>query len=154
MVSLTVISPGMEIHKTGCSDIQKSLRRRRTSHGEQADNATDYEGTDFAAAVLEMDTDLASWFGEEPYQEDSTSWSWANCHIAPCAKAMVPKGWKHHYELLGSDSTVDDWMATPEQLAEAQVERAQTNGCQCGCGGQPKGKKSRFLPGHDMRVKR
>lgn len=24
--------------------------------------------------------------------------------------------------------------------------------CQCGCGGQPKGAKSRFLPGHDARV--
>ena len=24
--------------------------------------------------------------------------------------------------------------------------------CQCGCGGMPKGPKSRFLPGHDARV--
>jgi hypothetical protein len=25
-------------------------------------------------------------------------------------------------------------------------------GCQCGCGGQPKGKRSRFLPGHDAKA--
>lgn len=27
------------------------------------------------------------------------------------------------------------------------------DGCQCGCGKYPKGERSRFLPGHDLRLK-
>ena len=33
-------------------------------------------------------------------------------------------------------------------MTEPKVDRAP---CLCGCGGTPKGKKSRFIPGHDAR---
>jgi hypothetical protein len=35
---------------------------------------------------------------------------------------------------------------------EANVEQAQDRPpCLCGCGGYPKGKTARFIPGHDAR---
>ena len=105
----------------------------KSSHA-QAESTDDYEGRTFEEAVLAMDTDLASWFGEEPYQKDATAWSWANCQIAPCARKLQPKGFQHPSLHTGGTT-------------------AKILGCQCGCGGQPKGKKSRFLPGHDMRIK-
>jgi hypothetical protein len=151
VISLTVISPAMDVHQTGCADIAKVMKQgwTKASRG-QAESTDVYEGRTFEEAVLAMDTDLAGWFGEKPYQTDATAWSWANCQVMPCARKLEPKGFQHP---ALSDPKVDDWMATPEQLEERDSDLYLARKCGCNCGGSPKGKKSRFLPGHDMRVR-
>ena len=44
-------------------------------------------------------------------------------------------------------------MKTPKLGPERMPTHAETTRppCVCGCGGTPKGKKARFLPGHDAR---
>lgn len=39
---------------------------------------------------------------------------------------------------------------TTTEQTEQQTEAPRT--CECGCGGHPRGKKSRFLPGHDAKA--
>lgn len=41
------------------------------------------------------------------------------------------------------------WFAPGKEVANIQLARRPA--CLCGCGGYPKGKTSRFLPGHDSR---
>jgi hypothetical protein len=36
---------------------------------------------------------------------------------------------------------------------ETKVAEAEVRMCECGCGGHPAGKKSRYLPGHDSKAK-
>jgi hypothetical protein len=36
-------------------------------------------------------------------------------------------------------------------LLKVKPPEKQVKVCACGCGGTPKGKNSRFLPGHDLR---
>ena len=41
--------------------------------------------------------------------------------------------------------------AAAKAAAKAEREAPRTTPCECGCGGIPAGRKSRFLPGHDAR---
>lgn len=48
----------------------------------------------------------------------------------------------------GSESPASPYLTSPNE-PEPLVRRP----CECGCGQQPKGRRSRFLPGHDSRVR-
>jgi len=95
MIKLTLLSPAMEVHATGCGDIARSLRNRYTKSKEQVEGSHTYEGDGWDEVIRELDTDLADWFGEKLYQENMTAWTYVTCHIAPCVKKLVPAGWKH-----------------------------------------------------------
>ena len=63
-----------ELHLGGCGDIAKSSRR-------YPDRVETFEGADLVAALVAVDTDAASWFGEEPYTQsarDNGCWSVTN----------------------------------------------------------------------------
>jgi len=58
------------------------------------------------------------------------------------------------FDLAGIENAHADGMheGAPAPDCIECVGAAQATGtCQCNCGGSPKGKRSRFLPGHDMR---
>jgi len=41
----------------------------------------------------------------------------------------------------------------PSKRTRAERSQTTTNTCGCGCGASPKSKGSRFVPGHDARMK-
>jgi hypothetical protein len=80
---------------------------------------------------------------------------------AECGKAFgSPKGLLGHQNRVGHKGSVIAEKAKPERkpgqkrtpqekIADGKAEDRLL--CQCGCGEMPKGKKSKFLPGHDAR---
>ena len=87
MLSVTLLSPAMEIHKTGCGDIARSLARHQTKSRETVESFDVYEGKDFKALLFTLDSDLAAWFGET-IDNRPTAWRWDNCNLAPCLKGI------------------------------------------------------------------
>lgn len=87
MLSVTLLSPAMEIHKTGCGDIARSIARRQTTKRGQVESSQEYEGVTFKDLLFVVDSDLASWFGET-IDDRPTAWRWDNCSLAPCTKGM------------------------------------------------------------------
>jgi hypothetical protein len=87
VLSVTLLSPAMEIHKTGCGDIARSIARRQTTKREQVEGSQVYEGETFKDLLFEVDSDLASWFGET-IEHRPSAWRWDNCSLAPCTKGM------------------------------------------------------------------
>lgn len=58
------------------------------------------------------------------------------------------------YDIAGEENAHADGYhddAPSAQCPECNPVAPATGTCQCNCGGSPKGKRSRFLPGHDMR---
>lgn len=148
-IKITVISPAMEAHMTGCADIAKVLRRR----GFNDETANEYEGETLLDAILDADQDLADWFCETPYQAGATHWAIASCDIKPCLGAAIAKakiGFTHGDPVDGERPEGDGRPYVMDGPAP-EPPTSGTGSCQCGCGGSPKGRKSRFLPGHDMR---
>lgn len=69
--------------------------------------------------------------------------------------ADVMRGWRfdrdvHFHPCIASERLADVEAPAPVEVDEA-VEAPAKPGCDCGCGQTPKGKNSRFLPGHDAR---
>lgn len=87
MLSVTLLSPAMEIHKTGCGDIARSLARHQTKSREQVESSDVYEGETFKELLFNVDSDLADWFGETLDNRPS-AWRWDNCTLAPCTKGI------------------------------------------------------------------
>lgn len=141
MAAITVISPAMEAHIAGCGDIEKAVKRGR---GEQI--AETYNGLTLLDAIVETDTDWADSFGEEAYQADRTHWGIFNMDVKPCLLREIAKA-----RIVFGENGQPEYATTEAEIAAV----APASGtCQCGCGGSPKGAKSRFLPGHDARVKK
>lgn len=83
MIEIDVISPKMEAHIHGCADVARKLQRHRASD----ENVQTYSGADLVAVVIDIDTDWADAFGEEPYTQsarDNGCWTMANMKLAPC----------------------------------------------------------------------
>ena len=89
---LTLLWPAMELHVAGCADIERSVRRHRTTRGENVESRTTYRGSDIVRTIVKADTDMAGAFCEDPYTESSREngcWSFETCHIAPCVKPLL-----------------------------------------------------------------
>jgi hypothetical protein len=88
-LSVTLLSPAMHMHKTGCADIARSLARGTTQgkYRETVEGTTVYEGANFTELLFEVDSDLASWFGET-IEHRPSAWRWDNCTLAPCVAGM------------------------------------------------------------------
>jgi hypothetical protein len=84
--SITIISPAMEVHVTGCADIAKTVAKRYSKATKTVGEMTanEYEGDTIVQAILAADEDLADWFCEEPYQANATAWTVRTSHPAPC----------------------------------------------------------------------
>lgn len=70
------------IHTAGCSDINRKDNREPVV----------YTGADLQDAITTADTDMASWFCEEPYTEDAVEngcWTVSGCSHAPCFQTAV-----------------------------------------------------------------
>jgi hypothetical protein len=94
VVSITIISPAMEAHVTGCGDIAKTVAKRYSKAtktiGEMSPNV--YEGETIVEAIITCDTDLAGWFGQdEPYNPNAAeqAWTFTTCHQAPCVRELL-----------------------------------------------------------------
>jgi hypothetical protein len=79
-----------EAHVGGCSDIRKASRR-------YPDRVTHCGGTDLVAAIIDLDTEAAAWFGCEPYTEKAREdgcWAIVNgIESSPClVKAIKAAG--------------------------------------------------------------
>lgn len=148
MAKITVISPSMEAHLGDCADIAKAVKAGR---GEQY--AESFEGLNLLGAIEQVDAEWADQFGETPYQEGATHWGIFNMDVKPCllnamrtAGIAIAFAGEPRSEGWGRPFYGEQTLKNPTPAAPA------TGTCQCGCGGSPKGRKSRFLPGHDMRV--
>jgi hypothetical protein len=86
MVRLTLMCGAMEVHRTGCADIARSLRSHRTASGSSTHNVINYAGATLAEAVLAADTDMADWFGQDVYEDApaENAWTISTCRFAPC----------------------------------------------------------------------
>lgn len=160
MAAITVISPAMEAHLAGCGDIEKAVKRGR---GEQIDQT--YEGLTLLDAIVAADEDWADAFGETAYQPNRTHWGIDNMDVKPClgraiAKAGITFQSRETREEEGVGRPIyvvtgETVRAGLEQTIRRQIGEEMGYGiCHCGCGGRPKGARSRFLPGHDARVKK
>lgn len=84
MTAVTLLSTArgdFQVHLGGCSDIAKASRGSR-------DAVRTFAGDDLVAAIIALDTDAASWFGETPYtpeSRDAGCWATRNgFDPAPC----------------------------------------------------------------------
>lgn len=174
-VSITIIWPAMEVHRTGCQDIARVVKASHSKAtrtvGEMS--TTVYTGSDIVAAIKAADQDMADSFCEEAYQDDMTHWTVRTCSTAPCMSAML-KGvafddrgrpsWKtdpglgeaYRWQCEAIHCKVGDRDLGTEDPGfghryHRECDPYLHRQCQCGCGYFPKGKNSRFLPGHDAR---
>lgn len=154
MAKITVLTPAMEAHTADCGDVERALSRGITTRRGQAEYRNDYEALTLLDAIIECDTDWADNFGADaPYTQsavDVGAWGLGkDMDIKPClAKALKDAG------IAFDDDGRPFYGTRADAPASAQPKAAPVDGygtCNCGCGGSPKGKKSRFL-GHDMRV--
>jgi hypothetical protein len=53
--------------------------------------------------------------------------------------------------VVNADGTPTDATLDFLAMVSAETVAAEPRFCECGCGGSPKGKKARYLPGHDAR---
>lgn len=84
---IDLITPAMELHRSGCADVKRSLRRGRTSQNEEAARVATFAGHTLVDAIIAADTEMAGYFCEEPYTQDSRNngcWTVLKCHRAPC----------------------------------------------------------------------
>ncbi len=139
----------MEFHVGGCSDITKKSK--------SYDEAQDYTADTLLAAIEQADADMANWFGQDAYETDAdeTAWTVRNCEWAPCfvkaVKAEKITFGAQDRPAVGPVLAVEQpYVVSPVLVVKTRVQDHQ---CLCGCGGSPKGKNSRFLPGHDARMK-
>jgi len=158
MTQITILSPDMVAHIGGCADIKRRSRNRSVNVGAEAHaNTYGTDSTSLLDALLLADVDLAGWFCEVAYQDNMTHWTVATCEIEPCLAKAIKR----------SDIRFDDrgrpfYMTVgPAEDVEVLIEADDYTGisfpvgirqCSCGCGGFPKGKRSRFLPGHDAKL--
>lgn len=88
MFELTLIKTArgdMQMHVAGCSDIKRSHR------GYSDEKPATYSGDDLLSAIVTADTDMADWFGQQPYVPNPDDQPWTTSHVewAPCfAKAV------------------------------------------------------------------
>lgn len=147
-VSISILSPEMEAHKTGCADIAKIIKRGG-KHTSNSQSEQVYTGETALEAILAVDTDLADAFGETPYQDGMTHWTLATSAIKPCLnavlKGLVQTGDRGQWSVAMAPIPGEKGY-NPQSVT---INAAHT--CRCGCGGSPKGKRSRFLPGHDAK---
>ncbi len=147
MVSLTILTPAMEIHRTGCADVARSLRQRRTMRGDTAEGKQTFEGETVLEAVLALDVDLADMFCEEPYTpsaDENGCWTTPACSWAPCIKAELGT-------LVFDPETNRPRVraAKPAAPVAQKPPRKAPKACKCGCGEMTRG--GTFRPGHDAR---
>jgi hypothetical protein len=142
----------LEVHIAGCADVAKTLKQTRDAAPET------FEGLNLLAAIRAADVDWADAFGNEVYSDDQDngeSWTvsimgWAPCFSSAVKAARIVFGDKG--EPGYADAAVSgDLIAQPKHSAKTLATIAG-GFCECGCGGSPKGKRSRFLPGHDARM--
>lgn len=138
-----------EFHLAGCADVQKQAKRIGDVHVDR------YEGETIIDALVALDTDWASNFGvDDPYSEDAYQngcWTWGNMKQAPCLNALM-KAVQVNMDEFGGHSRPFIAEALVGQAIAIALNEAGYPTCGCGCGGAPKGKKSRFLPGHDAKA--
>jgi hypothetical protein len=152
-VKITVINKNEngdpEFHKAGCADIAKQQKRLGDVFVET------FEGETIIDALVALDTEWASAFGvKDPYSEsayENGCWTWGNMHQAPCMNTLM-KAVQVNMDEFGGHSRPYIADALVGQAVAAGLNEAGIKRCQCGCGGSPKGKKSRFLPGHDAKA--
>lgn len=158
MVKIAVIAPDMTAHLGGCADIKREVQRAGRDY---ARAHTTHEAETLLQAILDTDEDLADAFGETAYQAGSTHWGVFNMDVKPClADALRAAGITFEggmMEVVYDGQTYNERAeghGRPVQSGTpaAKAILGQYGICNCGCGGSPKGKNSRFLPGHDMRV--
>ena len=54
-------------------------------------------------------------------------------------------------EKAAAEAKAKEERAAAREAAKAERNAPRTTPCECGCGGIPAGRKSRFLPGHDAK---
>jgi hypothetical protein len=89
MISISLITPAMEVHMTGCADIARSIKQGRTKHNDQAELENKFTGETMVEAIIAADEDMAEMFGEEAYTQssrDNGCWQFVTCQVAPCVK--------------------------------------------------------------------
>lgn len=151
-----------QVHVAGCADVAKQVKANPDNDGKP----DHYEGETIVEALVALDTESASWFGvDDPYSEQAYEqgcWSHQNMNIAPCLRSQMrhvtyettdendPRG-GHVPPIAATSPSPAEFKQSAERLANPE-EWTYGDPCQCGCGGQPKGKRSRFVPGHDARM--
>ena len=123
--SADLITPAMEIHKHGCADVARTMRTHRTKSNEQAEHVETFSADTLIGLIRELDTEMAGYFGQEPYTEDAATegcWTVATSHVAPCFPSM--KG------------LVYDGSAAPVAAATAAVTAYPCKGKWSVCGGK------------------
>lgn len=99
MTSITLLTDinVTEVHVAGCRDLKNVRDPHRPGHYRNVNATLNAKGETLADAIIAADTEMAEWFGEEPYTEKSRAagcWSVTNGYTwAPCfTKAVKAEG--------------------------------------------------------------
>ena len=140
--SADLITPAMEIHKHGCADVARTMRTHRTKSNEQAEHVETYSADTLIDLIRELDTEMAGYFGQEPYTEDAATegcWTVATSHVAPCfpsMKGLVYDGSAAPVERSYLTSRGNDPRPRSLQVAAVEVTAYPCKGKWSVCGGK------------------
>lgn len=133
-----------------CSECSKTFGNQRGLNTHAA--RTKHDPTP-ARRIIEEDNVANGAQTEEPVDLDAKR---AEKQSAKDRKAAEVAARKAEREAKAAEKAAEKAKAAEERAAaraaaKAEREAPRTTPCECGCGGIPAGRKSRFLPGHDAK---